>query len=288
MKDLMASMIGFAIGDAAKSYNKNTELFNNYKGIYSCDTSLCLCELESLTNGLNYQDIMNKFVYYCNSIDSKDLDKGTTLALEQYKSGSEAFFCGGDTENGTGALKRMIPVLFYLRKKYGENFFSNDISLEIIDHMCGLTHGHLRNKIACFIYIYIANQIIMNKEMELKDIIQTSLNYIFSSYKNLELDHYSKLSNYDDYLKTLEADIKCDGYIVNALEVALWCLGNTKTFEDAIKKGCVLSSESDAICSVIGGLAGIYYGYDNIPTMFIDKLYKFENIKEIVEKFYNA
>ena len=52
----------------------------------------------------------------------------------------------------------------------------------------------------------------------------------------------------------------------------MWCLLNTNSYRDAVLKAVNLGDDTDTTGAVTGGLAGIIYGFDEIPRDWIDKL----------------
>ena len=85
--------------------------------------------LDSLSNGLNYTDIMNKFAAWLNfgvfSPVNMAFDQGigTMNAIESFICGTEPIRCGGCdvNNNGNGSLMRILPLAFYIYKEYGTN-----------------------------------------------------------------------------------------------------------------------------------------------------------------------
>jgi ADP-ribosylglycohydrolase len=100
------------------------------KGTWSDDTSMTLCLLDSLSNGLDYEDIMKKFHKWISQGDYTpygvvfDAGISTRKALERFSDGKTPLECGGKTEhdNGNGSLMRILPILFYLQSVYGTKF----------------------------------------------------------------------------------------------------------------------------------------------------------------------
>jgi len=71
---------------------------------------------------------------------------------------------------------------------------------------------------------------------------------------------------------------------VDTLEAALWCLLKTDSYKTCVLKAVNLGDDADTVGAVAGGLAGIYYGIDNIPRDWIEVIAKREYIKKLSEK----
>ena len=114
--------------------------YNQPPGTWSDDSSMTLALLDSLKDGLDYKDIMDKFVAWYDkgkyTPHGKMFDIGiaTRQALSRYKNGLAALECGGQDEydNGNGSLMRILPILFYLQAKIGNEFLDKDEAFEII------------------------------------------------------------------------------------------------------------------------------------------------------------
>ena len=64
------------------------------------------------------------------------------------------------------------------------------------------------------------------------------------------------------YLKKQPPEIQGNGYIVLALEAALWAVASTSSFEDAILAAANLGDDADTTAAIAGQLAGALYGVD--------------------------
>ncbi|MGN0060441.1 MAG: ADP-ribosylglycohydrolase family protein, partial [Coriobacteriales bacterium] len=69
-----------------------------------------------------------------------------------------------------------------------------------------------------------------------------------------------------------EDDIRSGGFVKDTEQAALWCLGNTSTYEDCVLLAVNLGDDTDTTAAVAGGLAGIAYGMDAIPAKWMDAL----------------
>ncbi|CAF1036676.1 unnamed protein product [Didymodactylos carnosus] len=78
---------------------------------------------------------------------------------------------------------------------------------------------------------------------------------------------YQKEGGYED-------GIRGKGYIVNALEAALWAFwSNEDSFEKGVLAAVNLGDDTDTTAAIYGQLAGAYYGYKNLPTKWVEHIY---------------
>jgi ADP-ribosylglycohydrolase len=73
---------------------------------------------------------------------------------------------------------------------------------------------------------------------------------------------------------------------VDTLEAAFWSFLTTDNYRDAVLKAVNLGSDTDTTAAVVGGLAGLYYGFGEggIPQGWIDKLAGTEKISETADR----
>jgi ADP-ribosylglycohydrolase len=183
-----------------------------------------------------------------------------------------------------------------------------------IHPISSLTHAHKRSLIACGLYATIV-RVLLDKsylkgtvvmycsrsdgdygDIDLKTAIQTGLEGGKRLYEFLyrhedkfkdELKHFNRLFK-KDFAKLPESKIKSSGYVVDTLEAALWCLLNTDNYKDCVLTAVNLGGDTDTVAAVAGGLAGMYYGVDSIPSEWLDKLAKRDYIEELCEEFFQS
>jgi len=265
--------------------------YNQPAGTWSDDTSMTLCTLDSLSNGLDYKDIMDKFLSwykkgeYTPFGETFDIGMGTRRALTNYANGEEPLKSGGtgERDNGNGSLMRILPVLFYLQKTYGENFNEKEKPYEIIHNISALTHRHKRSMIACGIHITIADYI--SREYNLNEAVKLGINKSFQYYEKKkefkeELKYYQRLND-KNFHKLPEEEIKSSGYVVVSLEAALWSLVNTVSYKGCVLKAVNLGEDTDTVAAIAGGLAGLYYGCEDIPKEWLDKIQRRKYVEEL-------
>ena len=67
-------------------------------------------------------------------------------------------------------------------------------------------------------------------------------------------------------------DIRASGYVVHSLEAALWCVGRTGTFRDAVLLAANLGEDADTTAAITGQLARAIYGASGIPEEWLENL----------------
>ena len=85
----------------------------------------------------------------------------------------------------------------------------------------------------------------------------------------------------DDY----SDGISSKGYVITTLEAAIYCLENTTNYRDAVLKAVNLGEDTDTVAAVCGGLAGIYYGYEDIPVDWISEIDQIQSIIDLCENY---
>ena len=87
----------------------------------------------------------------------------------------------------------------------------------------------------------------------------------------------------DAFARLPEGRIRGSGYVVEALEAAVWCLAVTDSLEAALLKAVNLGEDTDTVAAIAGGLAGLYYGYDAIPADWLAAIKRREWIEGLCE-----
>ena len=69
-------------------------------------------------------------------------------------------------------------------------------------------------------------------------------------------------------------EIQGKGYVVNALDAALWAFwSDDDSFEKGVLLAVNLGDDTDTTAAIYGQLAGAYYGYDKLPRKWVEKVY---------------
>ena len=78
-------------------------------------------------------------------------------------------------------------------------------------------------------------------------------------------------------------EIRGTGYVVDALEAALWAFHGTDNFRDACLAAANLGQDADTTAAICGQIAGAFYGYAAIPAAWREQLAMGERIVELAD-----
>lgn len=269
--------------------------YNLPAGTWSDDSSMTLATLDSLKNGWNLKDIMAKFALWLMQGEytafGNVFDVGNTCrrAIYRYCGTGDVQTCGGAEreDNGNGSLMRIMPVCLFLYEKQKKEGMPDDEAVEKIHQVSSLTHAHVISKMGCGLYYFIVKSILDNKG-SLQERVQAGVDAGFAYYQALgnpdfedAEDCYDRVKDLASFAEMKEGGIWSTGYIVASFEAALWCLLNTDSYEACTLKAVNLGSDTDTVAAIVGGLAGLYYGYDNIPADWLRVIQRREWIEEM-------
>ena len=78
--------------------------------------------------------------------------------------------------------------------------------------------------------------------------------------------------------------IRGGGYVVHALEAALWALLKTRSFEEGVLAAVNLGDDADTTAAIFGQLAGAYYGVKAIPERWRSQIVMGDEILQMAER----
>ena len=271
--------------------------YNQPAGTWSDDTSMTLCLADSLSKGLDYNDIMKRFIMwfeegkYTPHGEVFDVGNATRKALMRFSQGKAPLECGGlsDHDNGNGSLMRILPIAYYLQANYGTEITENDEAMAIIHNISSLTHAHKRSLIACGIYALMVSALLQDKspyDSYIHAVENAKKSYDKRPYSD-ELVHFKRILTGNIH-RLPEDEIQSSGYVVHTFEASIWCMLNSNTFTEAVLKAVNLGDDTDTTGIVTGGLAGIHYGIDEIPEEWINTIARKDDIGRLFKGFVNS
>nr|WP_314545208.1 ADP-ribosylglycohydrolase family protein [uncultured Empedobacter sp.] len=297
-------LIGSAVGDAlgvpvefkSRQYlqqNPVTDMmgygtYNMPPGTFSDDSSMMFCLAESLCNGYNVNDIAEKFQMWMHegywTADGEVFDVGISTRkainrLRVVKNPTEAGSTA-ESDNGNGSLMRILPLAIFTKD------LSIDERCEIVKEVSSITHAHNRSVLACIYYIEFALNVLDSENLE-----EAYLNTNFwlklfleenEIYKN-EFQYFERILS-GKLIDLKEDEIKSTGYVMDSLEASIWCLLHTDSYKNCVLKAVNLGHDTDTIACIAGGIAGIYYDVETIPTNWIEQLARVDDILHLAEQ----
>ena len=287
------ALVGLALGDALgttlefewrDTQPPVTDLvgggpFDLAPGEWTDDTSMALCLADSLlaAGRLDAGDLIERFCRWYeggyNSVTGECFDIGTTTAgaLRSFRATGEPL--SGSTapdSAGNGSLMRLSPVAirwWHDRAK----------AVEAARLQSRTTHGAAQAVEACALYAELLVEAIGGapKETVLRardwpgDAAIAAV--AAGAWRGKERDA-----------------IFSSGYVLHTLEAALWCVGQTKSIEEALILAANLARDADTVAAVTGQLAGALWGVSGAPAEWLEKLAWREKIETLAADLYQA
>jgi ADP-ribosyl-[dinitrogen reductase] hydrolase len=247
-------------------------------GTWSDDGAQALCLVESLVHDpkLNLDDLGRRLLAWYEkgylTPDGRVFDVGiqTSEAMRAMQLGVEASNAGPKREraNGNGALMRCLPVVFFTR---GE-----DDVIDLAMRQGLVTHGHARSQLCCALYALTASYVLEGGQV--KDCLQKAEAELVRRFSRGDFDAELGL-----ILDAKDGPFRGSGYVVDCLWSAMDCLLTTSNYGDCVRKAISLGNDTDTTACVAGGIAGLLYGYRDIPNHWLDAL----KGKSIIEALMN-
>jgi ADP-ribosyl-[dinitrogen reductase] hydrolase len=162
---------------------------------------------------------------------------------------------------GNGALMRTLPLAFV----YQDVLVLFTHSMEV----ARMTHWDPEAGLTCYLYCLVAQGFLRGREFG--ESYNNALDILRKVIPCAEVGEVAaglidKLAQVASW--PAEA-LKPTGYTVDTLACALWCVANSKSFEEAVVKAVNLGGDADTVGAVTGGLAGVMYGYEAIPDRWV-------------------
>ena len=287
----MGCLLGLAVGDAVGttvefkprgSFEPVADMigggpFHLAPGQWTDDTSMALCLAASLVERGAFEpvDQMDRYVrwwkkgYYSSTGHCFDIGGTTLKALVAFMRSGEPYSGLTDPQSsGNGCIMRIapIPIAYHWDEK---------IAIHYGGESSRTTHGSIECIEASQLFTSILRKAILGADK--KTILLSSGGFEITTPSIQKIAEGAYLS------KTID-EIWGSGYVVAALEAALWCFAKTETFMDAILKATNLGDDADTTAAICGQIAGAYYGISAIPPQWLEKLAMRDEIEALAQQ----
>jgi len=298
-------LMGFVVGDAMGvplEFKTRKELlkkpitkmlghgtYDLPEGTWSDDTSLMIATIDSINskNNIDLYDIALKFESYLEhgeyTPNREVFGVGNTCkrAINKFSENHDNPISCGCSEfesNGNGSLMRILPIAYYALEKH----LKDTEVLELVKDISSITHKHEISIMGCYIYVRYAMFLLTGKDKFSAYSMVKCVDY--TMFKEETRTYYDRLLN-KDINKLNINEIYSSGFVVDTLEACIWVLLQSNNYKDAIIGAINLGNDTDTIGALTGGLAGIIYGYDFIPSEWRDKILRKDYLMDIFEEF---
>lgn len=280
-------LLGLAIGDAIGttvefkprgSFPLMTDMigggpFRLKAGEWTDDTSMALCLGASLLKkGFDLHDQISRYVrwyrkgYMSSTGRCFDIGNATSSALQRFLLGGNAV-AGSKSPGsaGNGCLMRLAPVpIRYGKSGHAELALACQKSSET-------THGAEECVDATLLFGRILAATLAGQTKE----------RILTGQEPRSFDGKIRKIAASGYATKTRDQIRGSGYVVDALEAALWCFHTTDTFADAVLTAANLGDDADTTAAITGQIAGAFYGVDGIPAKWRTLLHDGARIQKL-------
>ena len=212
------------------------------------DTEMTLCLARGIVkaNGWDLTAIAGEFAAW---LRSKPIDVGDTC-----RRGIRRFMLKGELESppnqwdaGNGALMRMTPVALC-------TLWDDALLQRYSTEQGHLTHNHPLSDAAC---ITCGRMIQMALRGAEKSRLRREADRLVAEHPTFRFDPYPGLAT---------------GYVVDTLQTVFHHFFRSRSFEECIVATINQGGDADTTGAIAGGLAGAYYGLEEIPRRWLKRM----------------
>jgi ADP-ribosylglycohydrolase len=273
------ALLGLAVGDALGTtlefkppgtFEPITDMvgggpFGLEPGQWTDDTSMALCLAESLVTcqGFDAADQMRRYVrwyregYWSSTGSLFDIGSTVSAALRRFERDGNPV--AGETHaraGGNGSLMRLVPIPLA---------FANDPTeaIRLAGEMSRTTHAAPEPVDACRYYAGLVLGALGGERKE--RLLAPRYSPVSGVWKGEALSPRIEAIAAGSFQVRQPPEVRGTGYVVDALEAALWAFWTTDTFEAGALAAVNLGDDADTTGAIYGQLAGAYYGLAGIP-----------------------
>lgn len=289
------ALLGLAVGDALGttlefkcpgSFEPITDMqgggpFGLAPGQWTDDTSMALCLAESLIEcaGFDPHDQMRRYLrwyregYLSSTGSCFDIGHTVSIALRQFEMTGGPF--AGKTEacyGGNGSLMRLAPIAL----AFADN---PALAVRFAGNMSRTTHAAPEPVDACRYYAGLIVGALHGVDKE--KLLSSRYEPVPGMWDMEALSPGIDSVAAGSFKKQQSHEIRGSGYVVDALEAALWAFWSSDTFAEGALLAVNLGDDADTTGAIYGQLAGAYYKAGGIPIEWRSRLCRGSEIGEM-------
>jgi ADP-ribosyl-[dinitrogen reductase] hydrolase len=297
----LGALLGLACGDAVGttvefrppgSFTPLTDMvgggpFRLKAGEWTDDTSMALCLAASLVQQREFDpvDQMKRYLRWRDngymSSNGRCFDIGGTVsdALQRFaRTGNPLSGSTAADMAGNGSLMRLAPIPMA---------YAHDPQLAVARaaEMSRTTHGAAQAVDACRYYCGLMVGALTGASKA--ELLGQAFEPVPGLWDEAPLVPAIDAIARGSFLQREPPEIRGSGYVVHSLEAALWAFARGSDFESCVLLAVNLGDDADTTGAICGQLAGAYYGVENIPARWRDRLVDAKMIEELAEGLYD-
>ena len=233
-------------------------------GTWSDDGGLMLALLDSLLSaGFDLEDQGYRALAWWEGPNYKpgelfDIGHTTTAALKRLQGGVKAFEAGGmgEGEQSNGSLMRILPVALVGRKKTPQELAEQAMAASAV------THRRASCRVTCALYCLIAQALLEGEERE--QALGRAVRMMEEMVRNEDLVALRQVMTYKERSGS--------GYVLDSFWSAWDAFARAENYREVVERAVRYGNDTDTTACVAGGLAGIYWGVNGIPSQWVQAM----------------
>lgn len=291
----VGALVGLAVGDAVGTtvefaapgtFEPITDMvgggpFGLRPGQWTDDTSMAMCLGESLldTGGFDAADQLRRYAawrrhgYWSATGRCFDIGGTTARALDRFeRDGTVVDSVVDEDAAANGSLMRLAPVPIRWHADIEE-------AAERAGESSRTTHPAQRPVDACRVYGAMTAALIQG----------AAIDSVFDPgfWQFGPLDPRVEAVVRGSWRHKQPPEIRGSGYVVDALEAALWAVAGASDFRDAVLRAANLGDDADTTAAIAGQLAGARWGCAGIPVEWRTRLAEGDRIEAIAGRLHD-
>ncbi|MBR6417630.1 MAG: ADP-ribosylglycohydrolase family protein [Bacteroidales bacterium] len=262
-------MLGAIIGDVvgsrwefAPTNDYNFEWLSD-KNSYTDDTICTVAVADALLQG---SDDFGKFLHeWCRRYPHPMGGYGGRFAQWVFSDHPEPY-----NSYGNGAAMRVSPIAWAFLNSYFNFFWMAEKSAEC-------THNHPEGIKGANAVVYAIIKAVKMRKAQSKPLTPEQLQEF--------VEVCGQYSEYNILIRREDVENKFDETCQGTVPVALWIIGQSNSFEDAIRRAVSLGADADTLGAIVGSIAEAIWG---IPIKIVADVFEYlpEEMKEVISDFY--
>ena len=255
--------------------------FHLKPGQWTDDTSMALCLAESLIEcaGVDAKDQMDRYLRWWKdgylSSTGSCFDIGITVrnALAHYQRTGEPLAGSTDPKTaGNGSIMRLAPVPLFFAANAEEAIYQAGESSKT-------THGTAEAVDGCRLLAALIVGAVQGRTKE--ELCSPMFCPVPGLWDRAPLSPKIAAIASGAYKEKSPPAIRGTGYVVESLEAGLWAFYNSTSFKEGALLAVNLGDDADTTGAVYGQLAGAYYGVEDIPKEWRERIASRSHIEQM-------